>query len=164
MNVLGGSVSFPLSLLIRTDKLFIQNAFHRLASTSYFNLNCILSLLDESLIQRTGRSFWSKEIEMSWIVENSLTVIQQFCVNVIKCGPIPRHIAFIMDGNRRYATKNNVQKIKGHSKGFEKLAECLQWCRELGIREVTVYAFSIENFKRSKQEVSVFTLTLFPIN
>lgn len=66
---------------------------------------------------------------------------------------MPRHIAFIMDGNRRYAKKKHVEQSKGHSKGFDKLADCLRWCLELGIKEATVYAFSIENFKRSKQEV-----------
>lgn len=75
------------------------------------------------------------------------------CVNILKCGPIPKHVAFIMDGNRRYAKKNNVEKIDGHSKGFDKLSETLQWCLDFGIKEVTVYAFSIENFKRSKDEV-----------
>lgn len=90
---------------------------------------------------------------MSWLVDSSLTFFQKFWMNVLKCGPIPRHIAFIMDGNRRFATKTHVQKSEGHSKGFEKLAECLQWCLELGVKEVTVYAFSIENFKRSKEEV-----------
>lgn len=90
---------------------------------------------------------------MSWIVESSLTFFQKFCVNVIKCGPVPKHIAFIMDGNRRFAKKTNVERIEGHSKGFDKLAECLQWCLELGVKEVTVYAFSIENFKRSQDEV-----------
>ena len=44
--------------------------------------------------------------------------------------------------------------IAGHKAGFNKLAETLQWCRELGVREVTVYAFSIENFNRSQSEVS----------
>ena len=44
--------------------------------------------------------------------------------------------------------------ISGHRAGFEKLAETLQWCREIGIREVTVYAFSIENFNRAEAEVS----------
>lgn len=46
-----------------------------------------------------------------------------------------------------------MQKGVGHARGFEKLAETLQWCREFGVEEVTVYAFSIENFKRSEQEV-----------
>lgn len=90
---------------------------------------------------------------MVWIVEKKLPFYQKFCIDVLKCGPVPTHIAFIMDGNRRYATKTKVEKVEGHSKGFEKLAECLQWCRELGVKEVTVYAFSIENFKRSKEEV-----------
>ncbi|CAH1109958.1 unnamed protein product [Psylliodes chrysocephalus] len=91
---------------------------------------------------------------MSWVRDNTtLTIFQKFCINILKCGPVPNHVAFIMDGNRRYAKKTKVQKAEGHSKGFDKLAECLQWCRELGVKEVTVYAFSIENFKRSREEV-----------
>lgn len=99
---------------------------------------------------------------MSWIIDDSLTIFQKFCINILKCGPVPNHIAFIMDGNRRYATKTKVGKAEGHSKGFEKLAECLQWCKELGVKEVTVYAFSIENFKRSEDEVKM-DLTIFKI-
>uniref|UniRef100_A0A1B6ELQ6 Alkyl transferase n=1 Tax=Cuerna arida TaxID=1464854 RepID=A0A1B6ELQ6_9HEMI len=90
---------------------------------------------------------------MSWFRDSSLTWAQLFCVRLLKCGVIPQHAAFIMDGNRRYAKQNNVKKIDGHSKGFDKLSETLQWCLDLGISEVTVYAFSIENFKRSKEEV-----------
>jgi len=90
---------------------------------------------------------------MSWIRDSTLNWIQLLCVKVIKSGTVPKHIAFIMDGNRRYAQKNNVQKFVGHSHGFDKLAETLQWCLDLGIPEVTVYAFSIENFKRSEEEV-----------
>jgi len=66
---------------------------------------------------------------------------------------MPKHVAIIMDGNRRYAKKVNCERSKGHEKGFEKLTEVLEWCFDLGIPEVTVYAFSIENFKRSKEEV-----------
>lgn len=58
-----------------------------------------------------------------------------------------------MDGNRRFAQKEHIAKAEGHSKGFDKLSETLQWCSDIGIQEVTVYAFSIENFKRSKEEV-----------
>ncbi|KAI1231124.1 hypothetical protein IHE44_0008057 [Lamprotornis superbus] len=71
----------------------------------------------------------------------------------MKAGPMPKHVAFIMDGNRRYAQKCHVERQQGHSQGFDKLAQTLRWCLNLGIREVTVYAFSIENFKRSKEEV-----------
>ncbi|XP_072465564.1 dehydrodolichyl diphosphate synthase complex subunit DHDDS isoform X2 [Notamacropus eugenii] len=90
---------------------------------------------------------------MSWIREGELTLLERFCANIIKAGPMPRHIAFIMDGNRRYAQKCQVERQEGHTQGFNKLAETLRWCLNLGIREVTVYAFSIENFKRSKNEV-----------
>lgn len=100
---------------------------------------------------------------MSWIAEKPISGFQKFCINILKCGPIPNHIAFIMDGNRRYAAKTNVQKSIGHMKGFEKLSECLQWCGELGVKEVTVYAFSIENFKRSKEEASEKFCMNFPI-
>lgn len=90
---------------------------------------------------------------MSWVIDSTLTYFQKCCINVLKCGPIPKHLAFIMDGNRRFALKSNLEKSEGHVKGFDKLAETLQWCREIGITEVTVYAFSIENFKRSPKEV-----------
>lgn len=91
---------------------------------------------------------------MSWIQEeNKLTWFESFAINIIKCGPIPNHVAFIMDGNRRFATKSNMDKAEGHTKGFDKLSETLQWCLDVGVNEVTVYAFSIENFKRSKEEV-----------
>ncbi|KAB0793330.1 hypothetical protein PPYR_12950 [Photinus pyralis] len=90
---------------------------------------------------------------MSWIASNPLSIFQKFCINVLKCGPIPQHVAFIMDGNRRYAKQQRLDKQVGHSRGFDKLTETLQWCLELGIREVTMYAFSIENFNRSQEEV-----------
>ncbi|GAB6024017.1 hypothetical protein CHUAL_008742 [Chamberlinius hualienensis] len=82
-----------------------------------------------------------------------LSGLKAFCVNVIKQGQIPRHIAFIMDGNRRFAKNKNIEQVDGHNAGFGKLVEVISWCRELGINEITVYAFSIENFKRSPEEV-----------
>ncbi|CAO2589430.1 Dehydrodolichyl diphosphate synthase complex subunit Dhdds, partial [Lemmus lemmus] len=90
---------------------------------------------------------------MTWIKEGELSLWERFCANIIKAGPVPKHIAFIMDGNRRYAKKCQVERQEGHSQGFNKLAETLRWCLNLGILEVTVYAFSIENFKRSQSEV-----------
>jgi len=77
----------------------------------------------------------------------------RFCYKVMRTGKIPQHIAFIMDGNRRYAKKESISRKEGHSKGFDKLTEVLQWCYELHIPEVTLYAFSLENFKREPGEV-----------
>ncbi|KAL0133741.1 hypothetical protein PUN28_001008 [Cardiocondyla obscurior] len=90
---------------------------------------------------------------MSWIAETTLNWLQSLVLKIVRTGQIPRHVAFIMDGNRRYASKRNLAKGEGHAKGFEKMTETLNWCMDLGISEVTVYAFSIENFKRSKEEV-----------
>jgi ditrans,polycis-polyprenyl diphosphate synthase len=89
----------------------------------------------------------------NWFENSNLKWYERFVVNIIKCGPVPQHIAFIMDGNRRFARKYQKSQSEGHRKGFEKLTASMQWCRHLGIKEVTVYAFSIENFKRSPKEV-----------
>merc|ERR1711976_988690 len=91
----------------------------------------------------------------SWIKEEpyQYSTFESLCVRLLRCGSIPKHVAFIMDGNRRYAKRLGIEHIQGHSQGFEKLAQTLQWCRDLGIDTVTVYAFSIENFKRPQSEV-----------
>ncbi len=68
-------------------------------------------------------------------------------------GNVPRHIAVILDGNRRYAGKLGIPKFKGHEKGFNKIRELLEWCMELGVKEVSLYCFSTENFKRDKDEI-----------
>ncbi|XP_019696982.2 dehydrodolichyl diphosphate synthase complex subunit DHDDS [Harpegnathos saltator] len=90
---------------------------------------------------------------MSWIKKHTLNWFQFLALKIMRTGHVPKHVAFIMDGNRRYANKKHVAKVEGHTKGFDKLAETLSWCMDLGITEVTVYAFSIENFKRNKEEV-----------
>ena len=79
---------------------------------------------------------------------------QRLVISVLKGGPVPRHIAFIMDGNRRYAREHGMEVAEGHRMGYSKLEEALRWCAELGVSAVTVYAFSIENFKRTSREVT----------
>ncbi|XP_030378180.1 dehydrodolichyl diphosphate synthase complex subunit DHDDS [Scaptodrosophila lebanonensis] len=91
---------------------------------------------------------------MSWVSDYEYTFLQRQTLRVLRiCRHIPHHVAFVMDGNRRFAKSKDIDKIEGHSRGFEKLADCLNWCLEIGIREVTTFAFSIENFKRSTDEV-----------
>lgn len=62
-------------------------------------------------------------------------------------------VGFIMDGNRRYARQFNQKTMVGHAKGFDQLMYVLELCLLLGVRTVTVFAFSLDNFKRSKDEV-----------
>lgn len=90
---------------------------------------------------------------MTWVVEQKRSWAEWVALRVLQVGPIPTHLAVIMDGNRRYARQKQRDTLAGHTQGFHKLAEVLSWCRDLGIRHVTAYAFSIENFKRSKSEV-----------
>lgn len=89
----------------------------------------------------------------TWFPERPKPWYHRLCNLIVKSGAIPKHVAVIMDGNRRFAVKNSMERAEGHLKGFDKLTEVLEWCLDLGITEVTVYAFSIENFKRSKEEV-----------
>lgn len=67
---------------------------------------------------------------------------------------IPKHIAFIMDGNRRFAKRQRIATAGGHAKGFDKVVCALEWCLDLGVPCVSMYAFSLENFRRSPSEVA----------
>ena len=73
---------------------------------------------------------------------------------------IPQHIAIIMDGNRRWAKEKGIQTSEGHKAGAENLEQIAYYCNDLGIKYLTVYAFSTENWKRSKEEVSALMLLL----
>jgi undecaprenyl diphosphate synthase len=67
---------------------------------------------------------------------------------------LPKHIAIIMDGNGRWAKKKLLNRISGHMKGVDAVREVVTSCRELGIKILTLYAFSIENWRRPKEEVT----------
>ena len=66
----------------------------------------------------------------------------------------PRHIAIIMDGNGRWAKKRGLPRTAGHSAGGEAFRRTANYCRTLGVKYLTVYAFSTENWKRSEEEVA----------
>ena len=66
----------------------------------------------------------------------------------------PQHIAIIMDGNGRWAKKRGLPRTAGHSAGGEAFRRIANYCRTLGVKYLTVYAFSTENWKRSEEEVS----------
>jgi len=73
--------------------------------------------------------------------------------NQVKDGVRPEHIAIILDGNRRWAVNHSLNPWIGHHFGAEKTEELLRWCLRLGVKSVTLYAFSTENFSRSPEEV-----------
>ncbi|MBW4699392.1 MAG: isoprenyl transferase [Aphanocapsa lilacina HA4352-LM1] len=73
---------------------------------------------------------------------------------------LPRHVAAIMDGNGRWASKRNLPRVVGHQAGVGALKELLRCCKDWGIGALTVYAFSTENWKRPQYEVE-FLMALF---
>ena len=72
----------------------------------------------------------------------------------------PEHIAIIMDGNRRWARQKDLAVKEGHKKGAETLEKIAKYCNKIGIKYLTVYAFSTENWKRSKEEVGALMILL----
>ena len=78
---------------------------------------------------------------------------------------IPVHVAIIMDGNGRWAERRGAPKYKGHEAGMDAMIEIVRHASDLGVRHLTVYAFSTENWKRSEDEVKgIFQLLLIYVN
>ena len=88
------------------------------------------------------------------ITNKGYSIYEEKLEKEIVAGPMPKHIAIIMDGNRRYAREEGKDVKEGHLAGKEKIREVMDWSLKLGIRNLTVYAFSTENFNREESEVS----------
>ena len=93
-----------------------------------------------------------------WILSSppaewAINQVRELLIGALRQGPVPKHVAFVMDGNRRFARSRRIETVEGHNLGFEALARIIEVCYKSGVTHVTIYAFSIENFKRSKYEV-----------
>jgi len=71
----------------------------------------------------------------------------------VKNGVKLEHIAIILDGNRRWASQKGLNPWLGHETGAETVDQLLDWCQKLNVKSITLYAFSTENFRRSKSEI-----------
>ncbi|WVR06398.1 di-trans,poly-cis-decaprenylcistransferase [Kwoniella sp. DSM 27419] len=91
---------------------------------------------------------------VSCAVHTLFAAITTLLLYLISLGPIPQHVGFVMDGNRRYARNLGKKVSEGHGEGFTALRRTLEICLRLRIRAVSVYAFAIDNFNRSETEVS----------
>ena len=88
------------------------------------------------------------------ITDRAYSTYESLIEKEVASGAMPRHIAIIMDGNRRYAEEVlGAEPNEGHKLGRKKLDEVLHWCLDLDIHVLTVYAFSTENFNREPDEV-----------
>lgn len=66
----------------------------------------------------------------------------------------PYHLGIILDGNRRWAKEKNLPAFEGHRQGLKRLKQVIKWCKERGIKILTLFVFSTENWKRAKREVN----------
>ncbi|MGA2877148.1 MAG: undecaprenyl diphosphate synthase family protein, partial [Nitrososphaerales archaeon] len=71
----------------------------------------------------------------------------------IKKDEVPKHIAIILDGNRRWASTKSIERVIGHIEGANTAEDLLEWCHEIGIRTITLYLLSTENLNRSPEEL-----------
>jgi undecaprenyl diphosphate synthase len=78
----------------------------------------------------------------------------------IKLSAVPRHIAIIMDGNGRWAQERGLLRTEGHRAGMERIRDAVTLCLDVGVKHLTLYAFSTENWKRPPEEVG-FLMSLF---
>ncbi|PPR01663.1 hypothetical protein CVT26_013104 [Gymnopilus dilepis] len=91
---------------------------------------------------------------LTWLRDKVASSARNFLLKIIASGPVPRHVAFVLDGNRRYARKHHKPIFQGHSDGFLALRRMLEICLRLNVRCVSAYVFSIENYKRQEDEVA----------
>ena len=74
--------------------------------------------------------------------------------NALDLSSVPEHVAIIMDGNGRWATERGLERGKGHKAGVRAVREAITTCNDIGVRYLTIYSFSTENWKRPKTEVT----------
>ena len=90
---------------------------------------------------------------------NQGSLSYQELLELIEKDRLPRHIAIIMDGNGRWARSRGFLRLAGHREGIKSVRDIVTCCREIGVKVLTIYAFSAENWKRPELEVS--TLMMF---
>ena len=88
----------------------------------------------------------------NWIRDRAYGEYEKLLADEVRERTLPEHVAIIMDGNRRYAKKIGVSTEEGYLYGAEITEHVIEWCFEAGVKQLTIYAFSIENFFRSVEE------------
>ncbi|MBR2521169.1 MAG: di-trans,poly-cis-decaprenylcistransferase [Oscillospiraceae bacterium] len=86
-------------------------------------------------------------------MDNTVPTNETNEVRVELNGPVPQHVAIIMDGNGRWAKSRGLPRSAGHAAGAETFRTIASYCRDIGMKYLTVYAFSTENWRRPQEEV-----------
>ncbi|KAF8517522.1 Decaprenyl diphosphate synthase-like protein [Hysterangium stoloniferum] len=97
--------------------------------------------------------FSTTQSPLQWLYNPIFEFLQRILLDALASGPIPNHIAFITDGNRRYARRLGKPGYEGHQAGAAALGRMIEICLRLGVHSITVFTFSIDNFRRPPVEV-----------
>jgi len=100
-----------------------------------------------------GRRGWLDLFKDKW-KKNPVKFTKEDLMTFLDKDKIPQHVAIIMDGNGRWAQSRGLPRVAGHRAGVESIRDVVKLAKEIGIKVLTLYAFSTENWKRSNQEVS----------
>ncbi|PLW43141.1 hypothetical protein PCASD_08093 [Puccinia coronata f. sp. avenae] len=109
-------------------------------------LEMLMKILDSSTLQKLRKKVVDLTPVALYPIARTLTI------EALKLGPIPKHISFIMDGNRRYSREQGISIQQGHFRGFESLKRLLEFLLRIGVLHITVYAFAIDNYRRTAEE------------
>ncbi|CAK7346417.1 unnamed protein product [Dovyalis caffra] len=145
------SIIEPAKALINADNHPVYRAFELTEFISNY-----MSTKGNSEASKNSRDFGMRNASKDKAIEilgKLVSFLRKCMINIISVGPMPNHIAFIMDGNRSYARKHNMGKLTGHKFGLLALFSCVKYGYELGVRYLTFYAFSIDSFKQNPDEV-----------
>ena len=110
------------------------------------------------VLERTGNALYHKGLPMSfddvlaWVPSGS---VEAELVGKVDFSRLPAHVAIIMDGNGRWAAQRHLPRVEGHRSGIDAVRDVVELSARLGIDVLTLYAFSVENWKRPASEVSV---------
>ena len=98
-----------------------------------------------------------------WFSSDNTTVDKQIQAELKSSCTLPLHIAVIMDGNGRWAKSKGKTRIEGHVAGVDSVRDIVEACTELGIKYLTLFTFSTENWKRPKKEISALMQLLVKV-
>lgn len=102
----------------------------------------------------------ARGLARAWM-DDLATFVRRRVAGALRRGAIPRHVGVIMDGNRRHARARGGSPVRGHELGAETLARACEWCFDLGVEYLSVYALSTENFHRPAEELdALFELAI----
>lgn len=141
--------------MIFRHRILLYNHCKSVNDSKYCNVDLNFSLKNihntiQNVIYKFGYFFLSLPI-----ISSILSIIQTFILIILSYGEVPTHLSYIMDGNRRFAKSINQPLKHGHEIGSTSLLQIIHFAKTVGVKHLSVYAFSIENFNRAEKEVQL---------